>query len=128
MMFRPFRRFHPLQYYGFNASLLPFCNVVQTQNYTATPFETGLAASLGIGAALDAFLTGIKQVNYAAIPGNADDPVQDRSWMWQYCSEYGMALPNLSYTLSPHVDCSKQASTSEAILITHYPSRRLSSH
>ncbi|TBU30170.1 serine carboxypeptidase S28-domain-containing protein [Dichomitus squalens] len=77
------------QYYGFKDSVLPFCNVAQTQKFTATPFETGLAASLGIDVALNAFLTGIKQVNYAAIPGNADDPVQDRSWMWQYCSEWG---------------------------------------
>ena len=54
-----------------------------------TPVETGLAASFGIDSALDAFLTAIKEVNYDAIPGDADDPVQDRSWMWQYCSEYG---------------------------------------
>ncbi|KAJ3008349.1 hypothetical protein NUW54_g3188 [Trametes sanguinea] len=31
----------------------------------------------------------IQEVNYDAIPGDPDDPVQDRSWMWQYCSEYG---------------------------------------
>ncbi|KAM5544287.1 hypothetical protein V8D89_001947 [Ganoderma adspersum] len=77
------------QYYGFEASILPFCNVVETQNSTATPFETGLSASLGIDVALDVFLTGIKQVNYAAIPGSTDDPIADHSWMWQYCSEYG---------------------------------------
>ena len=62
---------------------------METQNFTATPFETGIATSQGIDLALNAFLTGIKQVNYAAIPGNADDPIADRSWMWQYCSEYG---------------------------------------
>ena len=80
------------QYYGFKDSVLPFCNVAETQNFTATPFETGLAASLGIDVALNAFLTGIQLVNYAAIPGDADDPVQDRSWMWQYCSEWGKGL------------------------------------
>lgn len=79
----------PLQYYGFDASVLPFCNVLETRNFTITPVETGLASTSGIDTALDAFLTAIKTVNYAAIPGNADDPVQDRSWMWQYCSEYG---------------------------------------
>lgn len=89
----PYQRAN-LQYYGFEASILPFCNVVETQNSTATPFETGLSASLGIDIALDAFLTGIKQVNYAAIPGNADDPIADHSWMWQYCSEYGTCRPS----------------------------------
>ncbi|RPD58936.1 peptidase S28 [Lentinus tigrinus ALCF2SS1-6] len=77
------------QYYGFEASVLPFCNVLETRNFTITPVETGLAATSGIDSALEAFLTAIKEVNYDAIPGNADDPVQDRSWMWQYCSEYG---------------------------------------
>ncbi|EIW58430.1 uncharacterized protein TRAVEDRAFT_47584 [Trametes versicolor FP-101664 SS1] len=77
------------QYYGFEASLLPFCNVLESRNSTITPFETGLAANLGTDVALDAFLSAIREVNYDAIPGDADDPVQDRSWMWQYCSEYG---------------------------------------
>jgi hypothetical protein len=53
------------------------------------PLETGIAAMDGIEAALDAFLVAIAQVDYDEIPGNADDPVTDRSWMWQYCSEYG---------------------------------------
>ena len=78
-----------MQYYGFEASILPFCNVLETRNFTITPFETGLAETFGIDFAMEAFLTAIKEVNYDAIPGNADDPVQDRSWMWQYCSEYG---------------------------------------
>ncbi|KAI0630671.1 serine carboxypeptidase S28-domain-containing protein [Trametes polyzona] len=77
------------QYYGFEASVLPFCNVLETRNATITPFETGLAANLGIHDAFDAFLAAIREVNYDAIPGGPDDPVQDRSWMWQYCSEYG---------------------------------------
>ena len=79
-----------VQYYGFEASVLPFCNVLETRNFTSTQTETGLATSFGIDVALDAFLTAIREVNYDAIPGSADDPVQDRSWMWQYCSEYGM--------------------------------------
>ncbi|KAI0642323.1 serine carboxypeptidase S28-domain-containing protein [Trametes meyenii] len=79
----------PLSFYQYAASVLPFCNVLETRNWTATPFETGLAANLGIDVALDAFLAAVREVNYAAIPGDADDPVADRSWMWQYCSEYG---------------------------------------
>ncbi|KAI0675914.1 serine carboxypeptidase S28-domain-containing protein [Trametes maxima] len=77
------------QYYGFAASVLPFCNVLETRNSTGTPFETGLAANLGVDVALAAFLAAIREINYAAIPGDADDPVADQSWMWQYCSEYG---------------------------------------
>ena len=42
--------------------------------------------------ALDAFLTALAELNYDAIPQAADDPVQDLSWMWQYCSEYGEHL------------------------------------
>ncbi|TFK83763.1 hypothetical protein K466DRAFT_665602 [Polyporus arcularius HHB13444] len=77
------------QYYGFEASLLPFCNVLETRNFTITPLETGIAATSGIESALEAFLMAIREVNYDAIPGSPDDPIQDRSWMWQYCSEYG---------------------------------------
>ncbi|KAJ6561247.1 peptidase S28 [Mycena vulgaris] len=77
------------QYYGFQESLLPFCNLLETRNSTAEPLEGGMAASLGIDAAFDAFLVAIGELDYDSIPGNADDPVQDRSWMRQYCSEYG---------------------------------------
>jgi hypothetical protein len=80
------------QYYGFEASLLPFCNIVETQNSTAAPVEAGVVAQFGIDVGLKSFLTALAEVDYDAIPGNADDPVQDRSWMWQYCSEYGPYL------------------------------------
>ncbi|KJA19598.1 hypothetical protein HYPSUDRAFT_44157 [Hypholoma sublateritium FD-334 SS-4] len=77
------------QYYGFQASLLPFCNFLETQNNTAAPVEAGVVSQFGINVGLKSFLTAISEIDYAAIPGNPDDPVQDRSWMWQYCSEYG---------------------------------------
>ncbi|KAJ7623506.1 peptidase S28 [Roridomyces roridus] len=77
------------QYYGFKASLLPFCNLLETRNSTAEPTEAGIAASSGILAAFDAFLVALAELDYDSIPGNADDPVQDLSWMRQYCSEYG---------------------------------------
>ncbi|EPQ56217.1 peptidase S28 [Gloeophyllum trabeum ATCC 11539] len=77
------------QYYGFQASVLPFCNILETQNYTQAPVEGGLATTYGIEVAFDAFLAGLAETDYDSIPGNPDDPVQDRSWMWQYCSEYG---------------------------------------
>ncbi|KAJ3555468.1 hypothetical protein NM688_g2562 [Phlebia brevispora] len=78
------------KYYGFEASILPFCNVVETQNFSSDPFEGGIVSAHGVDAALDAFLTGIIQINYDAIQGAPDDPVTDMSWMWQYCSEYGV--------------------------------------
>ncbi|KAF8959584.1 peptidase S28 [Flammula alnicola] len=77
------------QYYGFQASVLPFCNILETQNRTAAPVEAGLVAQFGIDVGLKAFLTAIAELDYDSIPGTPDDPVQDRSWMWQYCSEYG---------------------------------------
>ncbi|KAL0580902.1 hypothetical protein V5O48_001096 [Marasmius crinis-equi] len=77
------------KYYGFDASLLPFCNLLETRNFTATPLETGIAGTDGIESALDAFLVALGELDYDSIPGSPDDPVQDTSWMRQYCSEYG---------------------------------------
>ncbi|KAF7370867.1 Thymus-specific serine protease [Mycena sanguinolenta] len=78
------------QYYGFQDSLLPFCNLLETQNFTTEPFEGGIVSAHGVNAALDAFLVALAELNYDAIPGKnrkADHP--ERSWMRQYCSEYG---------------------------------------
>ncbi len=61
--------------------------------------EAGIAAASGVESALDAFLTAITQLDYDSIPGDADDPVQDLSWMWQYCSEYGTSFPSLTYVI-----------------------------
>ncbi|KAF7356875.1 Peptidase S28 [Mycena venus] len=77
------------QYYGFQDSLLPFCNLLETQNSTAEPFEGGIVSALGVNATFNAFMVALAELDYDSIPGNADDPVQDRSWMRQYCSEYG---------------------------------------
>lgn len=79
-----------LQYYGFQASLLPFCNTLETQNFTQDPVEAGVVAQFGIEKGFESFLMAISEVDYDAIPRSVDDPVTDRSWMWQYCSEYGM--------------------------------------
>lgn len=76
------------QYYGFKESLLPFCNLLETKNFTQDAVEKGIAAQEGVQAAFEAFLTAIAELDYDSIPFT-DDPVGDRSWMWQYCSEYG---------------------------------------
>lgn len=39
--------------------------------------------------ALNSFLAAIAELDYDSIPGGVDDLVGDRSWMRQYCSEYG---------------------------------------
>ncbi len=65
--------------------------MLETKNNTAAPVEAGLAATFGIEVALEAFLKGIAEIDYDSISGNADDPVTDMSWMWQYCSEYGQS-------------------------------------
>ncbi|KAK7689248.1 hypothetical protein QCA50_007939 [Cerrena zonata] len=77
------------QYYGFEASLLPFCNLLETRNFTSKPLEGGLISAISINDTLDAFLAAITELDYDSIPGDADDPITDRSWMRQYCSEYG---------------------------------------
>ncbi|KAJ7577831.1 peptidase S28 [Mycena floridula] len=77
------------QYYGFQASLLPFCNLLETKNITMTPVEGGIVSVSSIEEAFEAFAVAIGELDYDSIPGNADDPVQDLSWMRQYCSEYG---------------------------------------
>lgn len=76
------------QYYGFKESLLPFCNLLETKNSTQDAIEKGIAAQDGVQAAFEAFMTAISELDYDSIPFT-DDPVTDRSWMWQYCSEYG---------------------------------------
>lgn len=87
------------QYYGFQDSVLPFCDIMETQNRTtartqdnggiAPPFATegGLQMTYNnISLTWSAFLTGIAEIDYDSIPYN-DDPIADKSWMWQYCSE-----------------------------------------
>ncbi|KAI9664853.1 MAG: hypothetical protein M1821_006301 [Bathelium mastoideum] len=88
------------QYYGFEASVQPFCNVMETFNQSnasttdnggtakAIASESGIASTYNISLAWQSFLTGIAQINYDIIPYQ-DDPVQDISWQFQYCSEYG---------------------------------------
>ncbi|TKA74399.1 hypothetical protein B0A55_04528 [Friedmanniomyces simplex] len=88
------------QYYGFEASVKPFCDIMETFNQTHTATtdnggtapaiasESGIAITHNITAAWNAFLVGIAEIDYDSVPYH-DDPIQDNSWMWQYCSEYG---------------------------------------
>ncbi|KAK0452800.1 peptidase S28 [Desarmillaria tabescens] len=77
------------QYYGFAASLLPFCNLLETRNFTQAPEEGGIFSVDGISSAFDAYLVALSELDYDEIPGSPDDPATDLAWMRQYCSEYG---------------------------------------
>jgi len=88
------------QYYGFERSVQPFCNIMETFNQTAVrttdnggtaraiASESGIAISHNISAAWDAFLVAIAEVDYDYLP-STNDPIQDMSWMWMYCNEFG---------------------------------------
>ena len=88
------------QYYGFEASVQPFCDIMETFNQTnihttdnggtapAIASESGISITHNITVAWEAFLVGIGEIDYDSIPYK-DDPIADYSWTWQYCSEYG---------------------------------------
>ena len=100
-----------IKYYG-PLSLPPFCENLETRNFTSQPSERGITVSSGdVQVAFDAFLVALAELDYDTIASkylwaamcrrnwsrlsdadaNQNDPVADRSWMWQYCSEYGMS-------------------------------------
>lgn len=76
------------QYYGFEASVQPFCDIMETMNRTsartldnggtapAIASESGINVSHNITAALHAFLVGIAEIDYDEVP-YSDDPIQD---------------------------------------------------
>lgn len=111
------------QYYGFSASILPFCNLLETQNFTADPLESGIAASRDVETAFKAFTVALAELDYDQIRGSPDDPVTDMSWMWQYCSEYGIYL-DLLPRIFPQVSVTTlQGFISEETRIILFPSR-----
>lgn len=90
------------QYYGFQRSVAPFCDILETQNRTdisttdnggvskAIAPASGLALEYNISTAWNAFLVGLAETNYDEIESpSPPDPVQGYSWTYQYCSEYG---------------------------------------
>lgn len=90
------------QYYGFQGSVAPFCDIVETQNRTnisttdnggvskAIAPASGLALEYNISTAWNAFLVGLMETNYDEIESpSPPDLVQGYSWTYQYCSEYG---------------------------------------
>ena len=83
---------------------MPFCNLLETQNFTAEPFEAGIVSASGVEASFKAFTIALAELDYDSIPGDPDDPVQDMSWMWQYCSEYGESSLILTASWSSYTD------------------------
>lgn len=90
------------QYYGFQRSVAPFCDILETQNRTsisttdnggvskAIAPASGLASEYNISTAWNAFLVALVETNYDEIESpNPPDLAQGFSWTYQYCSEYG---------------------------------------
>lgn len=91
------------QYYGFEASVQPFCDVMETFNRTeesttdsggtAPPIasEGGVTLTYNVTEAWRAFLLGIAVIDYDSVPRDYSegDAIAGNSWTWQYCSEYG---------------------------------------
>ncbi|CAN8104243.1 unnamed protein product [Discula destructiva] len=90
------------QYYGFERSVAPFCDILETQNRTeisttdnsgiskAIAPVSGLALEYDVSTAWNAFLVALTQIDYDSIVSpTPSDPVQGYSWTYQYCSEYG---------------------------------------
>lgn len=90
------------QYYGFQQSVAPFCDILETQNRTnisttdnggvskAIAPASGLALEFNISTAWNAFLVALVETNYDEIESpSPPDLVQGFSWTYQYCSEYG---------------------------------------
>lgn len=90
------------QYYGFQRSMAPFCDILETQNQTtvsttdnggtsrAIAPASGLALEFNISTTWYSFLVALMETDYDAIKSpTPSDPVQGYSWTYQYCSEYG---------------------------------------
>lgn len=90
------------QYYGFQRSVLPFCDILETQNRTHLPMTdnggipkaiapaSGLALEFNISTAWNAFLVALVETNYDEIVSpTPPDPSAGYGWMYQLCSEYG---------------------------------------
>lgn len=90
------------QYLGFQRSVLPFCDVWETQNRTSVSTTdnggtarsiapaSGLALECNISTAWNACLVALAEINFDEIVSvNPSDPGQGYSWTYQYCSEYG---------------------------------------
>lgn len=91
------------QYYGFERSVLPFCDILETQNRTnvSTTDNGGNSLSISPASGLylstgnitltwQSFLTALAEIDYDSLESpSPSDPVQGYSWTWQYCSEYG---------------------------------------
>ncbi|KAK5720059.1 hypothetical protein LTR15_007332 [Elasticomyces elasticus] len=81
------------QYYGFEASVKPFCDNRETFNQTgvsttdnggtapALASESGIAITHNISAAWNAFLVGIAEIDYDSIPYTGD-PIGGNSWTY----------------------------------------------
>lgn len=100
LLLTPFKFY---QHYGFTRSVLPFCDILETQNRTLNATtDSGLALSTGsLTLTWQAFLAALVETNYDEIISPAEsDPFSEYSWTWQFCSEYGFYV--VSNASNPH--------------------------
>lgn len=122
------------QYYGFDASVKPFCDIMETFNRTevsttdnggtapAIASESGVAVAHNVTEAWKAFLVGIAEIDYDSIPyePTEGDQITGKSWQWQYCSEYGKSCPTLAFYFTA-LAAKKSSSTRQAHLTNPDP-------
>jgi len=79
------------------ASTIPFCDRLETRNFTQTASSQGLITTGGIDITFNSFIVAIAEVDYnAQVPTNIDMAAY-YSWSWQFCSQFGfyqVADPN----------------------------------
>lgn len=75
------------QSYGLQV-ILPFCDSVETLNFTSNPTPGGISVTQGVNKTFQAFVNAIAELDKGN-PSNGGDFAATISWMWQYCSEFG---------------------------------------
>jgi len=59
-------------------TILPFCNRLETRNFTTNPMSEGLVPTQGVNATFNAFMTAIAEVDYDTVFGiNEDSDITD---------------------------------------------------
>lgn len=92
--------FNDYQYYGPKYRVVPFCDILETQNRTdvsttdnggttkAIAPASGLALEFNVSTAWNAFLVALQETDYDEIESDTD-LVGDAGYTWQWCAEWG---------------------------------------
>jgi len=69
-------------------AILPFCDGVETLNFTSSPTSQGFFATQGVNASFNAFIVAISEMDKSGF-SDGQDASDALSWEWQYCSQFG---------------------------------------